>query len=294
MAFCKIAVFLTLGIVLLTAGAGFAGETVDDVTVATTPHFALHSDFTTNLHDALLEAGRARNKGKPELFQTDAEASCFGELPRPVQNAWGHAVDYYTEIISPARWFKREQYLIRVDLAGVEEREKAEDRRFIGIVRSFIGAATPAYEACRWKSQDAENRRWIASLVALLKLHEKTVSSRLADLYGIPLAGLPIRVDVVQTVNWSGANTILLDPVGGHIQLSIEEERGPASLELVFHEASHTLMGRGHPIRRALAEAAEQLDLPLPQDTWHAVLFYTTGETVRRALAEAGRPPTHR
>jgi hypothetical protein len=279
-----------VGIVLSTASPTLAREAGERAAVETTQLFAFHSDFATNLNDALIEGGRARNAGKPELFHTGEEESCFGELPRPVQAAWDHAVDYYAEIISAERWSGRQQFSIRLDLAGVEELKEARRLRDVGIARSFRGAAAPAYEACRWSAQDGENRRWIDALVPLLSVHEKAVSLRLADLYEQPLAGLPIRVDVVETVNWSGATTILLDPVGGHIVISNEADRGPVSLEYVFHEASHVLMGRGHPVRNALAEAAEQLGVRLPRDLWHAVLFYTTGDTVRRTLAEAGEP----
>jgi hypothetical protein len=62
------------------------------------------------------------------------------------------------------------------------------------------------------------------------------------------------------------------------------------ALEIVHHEASHTLMGRQDPVQRALAEAAKKHGVELPRDLWHIVLFYTTGETVRRVLADAGEP----
>lgn len=107
-----------------------------------------------------------------------------------------------------------------------------------------------------------------------MRVHEQAISAKLTTLYGKPLAGLPLRVDVVQTVNWSGANTILLDPDGGHIEVSIEQAYGPSSLELVFHEASHTLMGRGSSIRNALRNAASQLDLQLPA-TYGTVFSFT-------------------
>lgn len=281
---------LSLAVVLSTASATLARQPQEQGAVATTRHFAFHSDFATNLNDALMEAGRTRNNNRPELFHSGAKESCFAELPPSARTAWNLAVDYYAEIISPATFGKRQQYLIRVDLAGVEELQAPKDLRFIGIARSFIGAATAAYKACRWATQDTENRRWIQKLQALLQVHEKAVSLKLAHYYKKPFAGLPIRVDVVETVSWSGANTIILDPDGGHILIS-KEEPGPASLELVFHEASHTLMGRKHPVQLALAQAAKQLDKTLPRDLWHAVLFYTTGDTLRRVLAEAGEPP---
>ena len=36
----------------------------------------------------------------------------------------------------------------------------------------------------------------------------------------------------------------------------------------------------------AIAEACRQRDIPIPRDLWHALLFYTTGEMVRRAAAQ--------
>ncbi len=252
-----------------------------------TPHFAFHSDFATNLHDALLEAGRDRNFDRPGLFETGEEVACFAELALSARSGWNHAVDYYAEIISSERWNQRQQYGIRMDLIGVEEVDESRDMRFVGIAQGFREAATPAYEACRWAARDAENRSWIAELVTQLEIHEEVIALKLARLYEQPLGGLPIRVDVMETVNWSGATTILLDPSGGHIQISTPDH-GPVALELVFHEASHTLMGRRAPIRNALAAAAERLEIELPSDLWHAVLFYTTGDAVRRVLEMAG------
>ena len=37
-------------------------------------------------------------------------------------------------------------------------------------------------------------------------------------------------------------------------------------------------------------QAADAQGVELPRDLWHGVLFYTTGETVRRVLEEAGEP----
>jgi hypothetical protein len=261
----------------------------DAEVMARTTHFAFHSDLATNVHDALLQAGRDRNGGRPGLFAVGAEQACFAGLPNSARSAWGRAVDYYAEIVSPSRFSERPQFLIRLDLGRLEAPRDERSRSFVEIARGFIAVATPAFVACRWEAQDAANREWAAGLVALLEEHEAAVAGRLAELYRMPLAGLPIRVDVVETVNWSGATTILLDPAGGHI-LTSRSERGPAALELIFHEASHTLMGRSHPLRRALAGAAESLDLPLPGDLWHAVLFYSTGDAVRRVLSEAGEP----
>jgi hypothetical protein len=272
---------------LLAAPSASPGYASERKPVAATPRFVLYSDFDTNLNDALIATGLARKGGKPELFRAGAEAPCFGTLPESARAAWDRAVDYYAQIISPADWTDRRQYLIRRRLAGIDEDSKdPEARQFVEIARSFQSAAAPAYQACRWAVQDEKNRRWISELAPRLAADEQRVASRLETLYGKPWQGLPIPVDVVETVDWSGANSVL-DP--GHILIS-SENRGPAGFEIVFHEASHLLMGRGAPVRQALESAASAAGFRLPADLWHVVLFYTTGEAVRAILDGHGTP----
>lgn len=283
------AILLAAGVLVAVhlASPAYAEERVP---VATTPHFAFHSDFATNLNDALIAAGAARNRSEPELFHSGAEEPCFGELPPSVRAAWDRAVDYYAEIVSPAGSFDRQQYLLRADLAGFDHgRDDAGARRFVEIARAFRAAASPAYEACHWATQDAENRRWIEELQPRLAAHEATIARRLQDLYQKRWEGLPIQVDVVETVSWSGANSVFRPPARGHLLIATSYQ-GPAALEIVFHEASHGLALRGDPLLRALADAAEARHQRPPRDLWHVALFYTTGETVRRVLADAGEP----
>ncbi len=181
---------------------------------------------------------------------------------------------------------KRQQYLLRVDLAGFDDELDARARGFVDIARGFRAAAMPAYETCRWSEEDAENRRWIGVLTAQLAAHESAITRSLEKLYQVPWHGLPIRVDVVATAPVQGANSLISPP---HILVSNSIEEGDA-LEIVHHEASHTLMSRNDPVRQAFAEAARELKLRVPGDLWHVVLFYTTGEAVRRSLEEAGQP----
>ena len=285
--FHKAGIVLALGMLLTAPSAGL-GQVHERTPIAKTPHFAFYSDFATNLNDALIAAGTARNDGEPELFHSGAEEPCFGELPPSARAAWDRAVDYYAEIISPAG-SNRQVYLLRVHLVGFDEQlEDPKSRQFVEIATSFRAAATPAYEACRWATQDAENRRWIEEVKSQLAAHEQRIAHRLEKLYQEPWSGLPIPTDVVETVNWSGANTIYRDPAGGHLLIS-NSYQGLAALEIVFHEASHLSMGRGDPLRNALDEASSALDLPLPGDLLHVVLFYTTGEAVRRILDDAGK-----
>ena len=282
---------LALG-ALLFAPSTSLGQVPERATVAATPHFA-YSDLATNLNDALIASGAARPRQTPELFHAGAEVDCFDNLPVAERAAWDRAVDYYAEIVSPAGNFGREQMLLRHQLASLEgDRQNAEDRRFLQIAGGFRSTAAPAYEACRWAAQDTENRRWIDEVIGRLAAHEETIAGRLEQLYQTPWYGLPLPVDVVPAALRTGASSIILAPAGGHILVSSLDEgnQAAAALEIVFHEASHTVAAgwRGDPHPGALEEAAEALGVPLPRDLWHVVLFYTTGETVRRVLQEAG------
>src|SRR5262249_49297093 len=173
-------------------------------------------------------------------------------------------------------------------LAGFEEELKDDnDPQFVEIARSLMAAATPAYRACRWTAQNEKNLHWIAALKPQLDAHERIIASRLERLYPRAWTDVPIPVDIVETVDWSGANSILRGQGGGHLLVSTSYE-GPSALEVVFHEASHALMDPGNPVRQALNRAASAVDFHPPGNLWHVVLFYTTGEVVRRALNDAG------
>jgi hypothetical protein len=258
--------------------------------VLTTHYFAFYSDLPTNLNDALVNAGVARRFRKPELFRSGEEAACFEKLPASARAGWEDAVDYYAKSVSPKHFGDREQALIRYQLAGFDDEISGDAaREYLKTVAGVRAAAEPAYKLCRWTAQDAKNRQWIQDLKKRLAAHEERIGSRLQQLYQTKWAP-PIPVDVVQTVDWSGANTMLLrEPGRGHVLVAIENEM-PQALEIVFHEASHVLVGRGAPVMDALGKAAAAAHYTLPGDLWHVVLFFTTGEAVREVLTDAGEP----
>jgi len=257
---------------------------------ASTPHFVFYSDFETNLNDALINVGVVRKFHKPQLFHDGDEVACFGKLPAFERSAWERAADYYAEVIAPTGTNSQQRYLLRAQLAGWDDAFKnEEDRQFVEIARALRAAAAPAYRACRWSAQDETNRKWVEAVKPQLAANEKKLASRLEQLYHAKWTSLPIPVDIVQTVDFTGANTILGEPGTGRILIANENE--PASgLEVVFHEASHILMGRNAAVRQALEKAAAASNFKLPGELWHVVLFYTTGEAVRQLLEEEGKP----
>jgi hypothetical protein len=251
--------------------------------VQQTPHFAFYSDFATNLNDALIASGLARRRHEAEMFKTGPEADCFAKRPAPERAGWEAAVSYYAQAVSGASWNDREQFLIRMQLAGFDaEIRTDDDRQLVTIARGLRDAAAPAYGACRWPAQGAANRAWIEALLPRLTADEEEVATRLERLYGKKWDRLPIPVDIVQVVNWAGANSTIDPP---HLLVAVENE-GLSGLEVVFHEASHVLMARNDPVQKALDDAAAAGGKRVPPDLWHLVLFFTTGEVVREVLAK--------
>ncbi|MEO8503900.1 MAG: hypothetical protein ABI609_08400 [Acidobacteriota bacterium] len=281
---------LAIGIALLLPGLA-VGQPAPRTPVATTPHFAFYSDFETNLNDALVNMGLARKGAKPELFHAGAEATCFEALAPSVRAGWNGAVDYYAQIISPAGWNARQQYLLRMQLVGFEAEAKAMDgAEFVELARNFRAVAAPAYRACRWTAQDEQNRSWLAEIQPKLAASEAKLTHRLEQLYQATWKKLPVLVDLVETVDWSGANTSWSDAGQGDVLIS-STVGGAPGFETLLHESSHVLMDRSNPVPVALAKAAKAADFKLPGDLWHVVLFYTTGEAVRPILDEGAATP---
>jgi tetratricopeptide (TPR) repeat protein len=255
--------------------------------VFSTQRFAFFSDFETNLNDALIAAGVTGNGRRP-AFNTGAETSCFESLPRSAREDWERAAAFYARRISPAGWTSREQSALRLQLAGVPDNPDSNTRQVLDSARAERSAAAFAYRQCRWAARDSANRQFIALARSWLGTHEEVVARRLEQLYERAWTGLPILVDVTETVSWSGANSFILDDGGGHLLISTAYV-GPSALEVVFHESSHLLMVRNSPVRRALEAAASAASYRLPDDLWHVVLFYQTGEVVRQAIFSRSR-----
>lgn len=264
-------------------------DTVRRAPVAVTARFAFYSDFETNLSDALNAAGTERRFDRPDPLATGPASRCFDALPAEQQTGWQEAVAYYAEHVAPHSFLAPPQYYLRLELAGlpIEPDDAATHQSLVNTARARAAAA-PAYRACRWAEQDRDNRNWIAAAVSLMDIHEDRVAERLQDLYQVSWTGLPLPVDIVQTVSWSGANSVVLD-AGGHLLIATSYS-GAAILEIVFHEASHLLVGRHQPMQRALAAAAGSLGTTVPDDLWHPLMFFTTGAVVRDSLADAGQP----
>ena len=270
-----------LGVLAAGGAAGQPADTLPDrggVLVATSRTFVFYSDPVTNLHDFLVWNARSQEPIEPA-------PDCLAGLPAEQRAAFEHAREHYKVFATPGG--DRLLLALRYRLAGFGDFGLA-DADAIDAALAELPPAAPAYEECWWRTHDARNRRWIAAVEPLLSAHEDALTERLSGLYGEELRP-PLPVDVVGYASFGGAHAAV-HPHHILISSATPSNAGYSGLEILFHEASHTVFGARTSGRLwTELEAATRADgAPLPPDFDHAMLFYTTGTAVKARLAERG------
>ncbi len=272
---------------------------------ASLPVFEFHSGFWINLHHFLYRQARERENPAAATQGTNRAAHPGNPSPSAMplftpeeQRAWSAALDYYAanlaerDLLVNGDMVNIKNVLAQLetcpDLAGRGSSQCASGLRPELI--AVLEAAAPAYRARWWAEHDRSNRAWIVAVGPLVRQLGGRLAEQLQETYHAPWPVGHLRVDVAIYGGPFGAYTSL-DPV--HLTISSADPRnqGPAALEVLFHEASHALAGA---VRDAIVRECRQRGKPIPRDLWHALLFYTTGEIVKRALqrdpAAAGAP----
>jgi hypothetical protein len=259
------------------------------------PVFELHSGFWVNLHHFLYLQARLLNgnsssmdSGRGEAPPNDAPVSLI-DFPAEEIRAWQAAVAFYAkDLAGRDLLLNGEMEIINGRLSAMEVCPELEGKSSAacasGLQRDLVEVldrAAPVYRAHWWAQQDRVNREWIARVAPMVRQMGVELSAQLADVYQRPWPVERLRVDVVWYGGPYGAYTSL-SPV--HVTISSHDARnqGIYGFEVLFHESSHTLAGA---VTEAIAHEFRERDKPIPRDLWHALLFYTTGELVRRDLA---------
>jgi hypothetical protein len=259
------------------------------------PVFELHSGFWVNLHHFLYLQARLLNGNTSSTDNArgaappDEPAVSLLEFSAEEIKSWRAAVAFYAKDLA------RRDLLLNGDMETINNRlsemEACADLQGktsplcksglqTDLVEALDRAAT-VYRAHWWPEQDRANREWIARVAPMVQQMGVELSAQLAEVYQRPWPAGRLRVDVVWYGGPYGAYTSL-GPT--HVTLSSHDVRnqGIYGFEVLFHEGSHALAGA---VNEAIAREFRARDKPIPRDLWHALLFYTTGELVRRDLA---------
>ncbi len=248
--------------------------------------FVFQDNFWLNLHQFLRgELYRQRVKATPGL-----DPAALSEADRRV---WNQALESYTDLAKRDLLFDDLMRKIANTLAMAGDPGQLPESfdNAIGTkTRATLNAAAPIYRARIWPARRRDNEAWIASAKALIAQHETAMAERIEQVYVVKWPGAPILVDVVGETGNSSAFTHNGPPgFAAHTQASAGSRRntGDAPLELLFHEACHA-EGIEDRIRSMIEEESTRQNLKAPENLWHAMIIFTTGQIARQELAKSG------
>ena len=249
--------------------------------------FDFHSGFWMNLHHFLYQqalAQKANREGRPA--RGAGEVVSVEALNDEQKRVWTAVLErYQKDWVTRDLMFDDDLVNINIRLAELENQTTLKQSGLPDGLVAALEMAAPVYRANWWKEHDRANRSWIAEVASLIRKHGRILSEQLATAYREPWAKGPVRVEVSIYANWAGAYTTLY-PTLITISSANAGYLGLAALEMVFHEASHAMITT---VRKGIESECAAQSKQVPRDLWHVALFYTTGEIVKRALAENGQ-----
>ena len=264
---------LTLGVLLVPL---FVLATSVPRAPAQTALFDLRTDFWINLHHYLHALARNASPLQEELPQGVSAAE---------RESWQSAVASYRARYGAMRpTFDVPLIILKIRLFDASG-ESLRGTPVASEDAAVLETAAPVYRRHIWPAHDAANRRFIESARPLLARFGEVMAARVTAAYGTTWPARPIRTDVVRSVSPPGGAYTTNNPT--HITIEADDPRQQrfAALETLFHEASH---GWGGTLVSELAAAGKLLNVEVPRDLWHTVLFFNAGEITRRVLADAG------
>lgn len=240
-------------------------------------HWELHNSFWMSLHHTLIDDA---------MRTTPFDLSALKPEER---TAWTEAVAAYkTAGGTGDMTFSKSMVITNDGLTQVAD--DAVDPIIDAPLADTLKRAAPIYRAHWWPADEKANRFFIAYAASMLREAGEDLVRAHEKAYRTPWPER-IRLYIAPAAGPYGAYT-MYGLVGGWITtMSHRDEgyQGLRALEMIFHEASHTVVNpnRG-TVAEAIAAAAKKRGIRQPHDLWHALLFATSSELTRRYLAERG------
>jgi hypothetical protein len=237
--------------------------------------YRLQSNAWVNLHQRLMYEARFGGT-PPTALDGDGLA------------AWKKAVEAYRSFVGRRSPILDDE-LIRTNEALAATNGATLPDAVPEAAASALGATMPLYRAAQWDADDRANRFWIAVAGPLLASAGEELAAAHSKAYGVPFP-TRILVDVTAFAWEFGAYTVG-EGESAHAVIAgtLPGNQGFAALEMLLHEPSHAIVGETtHAIGTDLTRIAGELGVRSPRALWHAILFYTSSELTRRALAERG------
>jgi hypothetical protein len=143
------------------------------------------------------------------------------------------------------------------------------------------------YRKVWWERHAQSNRARIEELQSLLARYGKPISDMLTHVYQQSWPPEGLTVQMCAYANWAGAYSTegrLIVMASAYDGISKSE-----GLETVFHEAMHQWDDSMIP---RLRDRAQRLNVEIPRDLFHALIFYTVGYATASVVPATTRMPT--
>jgi hypothetical protein len=238
--------------------------------------FAYHSAFLMNLHHFLYDLSVHKDKLSSIAWHNTPSTNELQTLRE--------AVAFY-RVNFAALGLRDDPVMLGIKraLSVDDARRDATGLPLPQGLAAVLNAAAPVYARNLWPLHDLRNRRWIAQAGALDTVFGAEIQTEIERHLGAAFPTTPIRGDVVfDTGTRQGAYT--------DEQIVMPSNRadyqGLASLEMLYHEASHTTVTE--PLEAAIEARMKALGRKDDSDLWHVTQFYTVGKVTREVLARHG------
>jgi hypothetical protein len=231
--------------------------------------FEFHSGFWVNLHQFLFD--RAMDQKSPPSGSA----------------AWQEAVDYYRREVVKHNLLDDDMAALNNRLARAGGAATLTGAGVDAPLAAVLEKAAVEYRRLWWPEHDKGNRAWIEAARPLIARYGAAMKKDIAAAFQTEWPREAIRTEVAVAASWAGAYTTN-HPTLITISSVDKSYQGMASVEMLFHEASHSLDGT---VNEALAREAESRKVLFQRRGFsHAVLFYTVGEVARRHLGADYQP----
>ena len=270
---CLAVVAATLFSCLFIASAAAQDKPILSVKIG---RYRLQSNPWVNLHQRLLYAAR---------FEPTTPAV----LARDDLSKWNKAVEAYRTFLGKRSPIFDDE-LIRLNAALSAASTGKLPASLPKAAATVLEDTMPLYRVAQWEEDDRANRFWIAMAEPLLKSAGEELAAAHAKAYGVPFPK-DILVDA-SPFGWEFGAYTTGEGERAHVVVTSTDPgyQGFAALEMLMHEPSHAIVDGNSTaaIGSDLARASRELQIKPYSNLWHAILFYTSGELTRRALATRG------
>ena len=251
-----------------------------DGILAQTRAFEFHGSFWTDLHHFLYVVARGR------LKTPDAAREAVVEAPEELEKAGLSASERAAMDSAIAVYMKSfaRRDLVFDDgaaaqtaaIARLESRPAAAGAEGVDPeLTSALDLAAPLWRKAFWPRHSRRHRAWLDEVLPILAKHSDAMVRGIENAYGVRWPPEPLRVDLVAYANWAGAYTNATRPPRTTMSTTDPTYGGAGSLEMLFHEASHTF---DQIIMKLLADEGRRQERRIPRRLSHALVFDTAGE----------------